>query len=326
MTAPKHNNFLGISCIIWDTLSVATLYAIVKFVTKDITSNHIVFLYKISLFFLSLPWILHKGGLDNIKTKYFKIHLLRAFFSVGGSLCFMYGLQFVKLIDATVLQNIEQVLLVAIGMLFFHEKATKTKIVCVFLSLFGVLIIVRPEIFSSVCFSELSKQFNKGYIFIMASVLLWVCNIVAIKKLGIKSNGKNQMFYLLLFSVIFTYPVAFIDWGVVKTSLGGMWLPIRMVEFAEIGLKWKHVILILGMAVCYFSHSLSLFNALKFGEFSVVMPFVYFKMVWAGIYGFVIFGTEPKMTSWVGYMLIIASGLTLMHREVIRKKRISGEA
>lgn len=326
MTVPKHNNFLGISCILFDTLSVATLYAIVKFVTKDISSSHIVFLYKSAVLICALPWILHKGGLDNIKTKHFKIHLLRAFFSVGGSLCFMYGLQFVRLIDATVLQNIEQVLLVAIGMLFFHEKATKTKIACVFLSLLGVLIIVRPDIFSSAGFSAFSKQFNKGYMFIIGSILLWVCNNVTIKKLGLKSNGKNQMFYLLLFSVIFTYPVAFVDWGIVKTSFGSIWFPTRIAEFSEIGLQWKHVVLILGMAICYFSHSLSLFNALKFGEFSVVMPFAYFKAVWAGIYGFAIFGTSPKPASWIGYMFIIASGLALMHREVIRKKKIPSEA
>ncbi len=326
MAAPKRNNFLGISCVLFDTLSVATLYTIVKFVIKDISSVHIVFLYKASVLICAFPWILHKGGLENIKTKHFKMHLLRAFFSVGGSLSFMYGLQFVRLIDATVLQNVEQVLLVAIGMIFFREKATKTKILCVLLSLVGVLIVVRTDVFSLDGLSEFSNQFNKGYLFIIGSIFLWVCNNVTIKNLGLKSNGKNQMFYLLLFSVLFTYPIAFVDWGIIKTSLGSMWVPTRITRFSEIGLQWNHIILILGMAMCYFSHSLFLFNALKFGEFSVVMPFSYFKAVWAGTYGFIIFGASPKPASWIGYMLIIASGLALMHREVIRKKKISSEA
>lgn len=319
----KHNNFLGISCILFDTLSVATLYAIVKFVTKDIASNHIVFLYKTSVFLLALPWMLHKGGIENIKTKYFKIHLLRAFFSVGGSLCFMYGLQFVRLIDATVLQNVEQVLLVAIGLLFFNERVTKTKLMAILFSALGVLVVVRPDLFSPGGLKNF--EFNKGYFFVIASIILWVCNNVTIKKLGVKSNSKNQMFYLLLFSVLFTYPVAFIDWGMVKTSLGEIWAPTRIISFSEIGLQWKHIAFVLAMAVCYFSHSLSLFNALKFGELSVVMPFVYFKMVWAGIYGFVIFGTSPRPVSWIGYALIISSGFALMHREVLRKKKVSSE-
>jgi S-adenosylmethionine uptake transporter len=317
------NNLAGISLILLDSIAIATLYALTKFVTQDIKSSYVVFLYKFFLLILVLPYVFHKGGLNNIRTPHFKVHLLRGFFSVGGSLCFMYGLQFVNLLDATVLQNVEQVVLVIVGLIFFHEKMSTTKIVCILISGIGVLIIVKPDIVYMNNFNILSSEINHGYFFILLATMFWVCNNIVIKKLGQKSTNKAQLFYLMLFSSMFAYPVAFLKWGSFELAGIGLWIPTETVSLVDIGISITHIKLVLFMSLCYLIHSVALFNAFKFGEFSVVMPFVYFKLVWAGIFGYVLFSTTPQSASWIGYVFITIAGILLMNREIRnRRKRI----
>ncbi|MCH9753547.1 MAG: DMT family transporter [Alphaproteobacteria bacterium] len=267
-----------------------------------------------------MPYVLHDGGFKNIRTPHFKVHLLRGFFSVGGSLCFMYGLQFVKLLDATVLQNFEQVILVVVGIVFFHEKMSNTKIVCIIMSVIGVLIIMNPNILYMSDVKLTSMKINHGYFFILLATIFWVCNNVVIKKLGQKSTNKAQLFYLMLFSSIFAYPVAFLEWNSFSLLGVSILLPSDFVSIFDIGISITNIKFILFMSLCYLIHSVSLFNAFKFGEFSVVMPFVYFKLVWAGIFGYVLFSSTPQYTSWIGYLLITIAGFLLMKREIRRRR------
>lgn len=316
------NNILGILLMLIDTLAIASLYTVTKFVTKDISSNYAVFFYKFFLLIIILPWVFKNGGFSNIKTAYFKVHLLRGLFSVGGSLSFMYGLQYVPLLDATVLQNVEQIILVIVGILYFHEKSTRTKITAIIISIIGVLIVVKPDIIYLKTFKIFTSDINKGYMFIFLAALFWVGNNIVIKKLGQNSSNKVQLFYLMLFSTIFAYPVAFFKWHITEFMDIKILFPKEMISFSEIGLKFEYLKLILLMAFCYLIHSISLFNALRFGEFSVVMPFVYFKLLWAGILGYLVFTTVPQFASIIGYLLIGVAGILLMRREIRNRRRI----
>lgn len=321
-----HNNLAGIGLMLIDSISIATLYALTKFITQDIKSSYVVFLYKFFLLILVIPYVFKGEGLKSIKTPYFKTHLLRGFFSVGGSLCFMYGLQFVKLLDATVLQNIEQVVLVIVGMIFFHEKMTSTKIICVIISVIGVVIVIKPEILYLSDFNILSSKVNHGYLFILLATMFWVCNNIVIKKLGNKSTNKAQLFYLMFFSSIFAFPIAFLKWEAMNFIGINVVVPTDIVSMADIGFTLTHIKLILCMSLCYLVHSISLFYSFKFGEFSVVMPFVYFKLVWAGIFGYVLFSTTPHAVSYIGYSFITIAGLLLMRREMRNRRSGSEES
>ncbi|MEQ9115708.1 MAG: DMT family transporter [Rickettsiales bacterium] len=309
-----------------DTLAISSLYATTKFVTQDIKSNYVVFFYKFTLLILTLPWILQNGGIKNIRTPYFKVHLLRGFFSVGGSLCFMYGLQTVNLLDATVLQNIEQIILVAVGILFFHEKANKTKGAAIIISLIGVLIIIKPEIIFSSNQNLFQGKVDRGYIFIFVAAMFWVGNNIVIKKLGKKSTNKAQLFYLMFFSSLFAFPVAFLKWQSHSVFGIDFYLPADTISFDGTNIKPSHLKLILLMSLFYLVHSVALFNSLKFGEFSVVMPFVYFKLIWSGVLGYIIFANMPNVKSIIGYSLVALAGILLMRKEMRRRKKIVEEA
>jgi S-adenosylmethionine uptake transporter len=321
-----HNNLYGILFMLLNTAALATLYAAMKHLTKSLGSNQAVFFYKFSLFIIILPWVF-KDGLQSIRTGQIKLHVLRGFLSIGGTLAFMYALQFVDMIDVTALGYLEQVLLVIIGMLYFREKVTKSKIFAIFASFFGALIIVYPDIINfkngwiPVLFQNKNfSDFNYYYLFTLLAVFFWTSNCIIVKLLGKTERTKIQLFYVTLFSCIFCFPTAFFEWKTVEVVGLLLKLPQRMVSFDEIGLKFEHMKFIAIIALSYFAHSISYFKALKYSEISSVVPFEYTKVVFVGILGYYFFAEIPDAYSYVGYILITGAGLILIKSERKRRK------
>ena len=53
---------------------------------------------------------------------------------------------------------------------------------------------------------------------------------------------------------------------------------------------------------------------------SVVAPLSYSSLIWASLYGWIIFSEWPDLWTWVGAALIIASGLYIFHRERLQHR------
>jgi drug/metabolite transporter (DMT)-like permease len=54
---------------------------------------------------------------------------------------------------------------------------------------------------------------------------------------------------------------------------------------------------------------------------AVVAPFEYTGMVWASLFGYLVFGDLPTPPVIAGAMVIIGSGLYILHRETVAAKR-----
>ena len=143
------HSLFGIIFMLLNTLSLSFLDMTSKYLKLSMNSSHIVFLYKSLLFLIILPWVF-KDGIRNIHSAKLHIHLIRSFFSVAGSLAFIKGLQYVSLADASALENVQYMILVFAGMIFFKESVTKTKIFALVIGILGCIIVVKPTILSSI--------------------------------------------------------------------------------------------------------------------------------------------------------------------------------
>jgi S-adenosylmethionine uptake transporter len=318
------NNIFGIICILLDVFAVASMYASGKVLYAELSSNQVVFFFKTMVLFMLCPWVFSKG-FKAIITPHLPLHIVRGFLSLTGSLCFMYGLKKVDMISATTIGMLEQILWVVIGIAIFNEKLTKTKVMAVIASLTGAFLVINPGIIEkNGSIKLLTEELNIGFAFIIASVILWACNSTVIKLLGQRATNRAQSFYVALFSSIFAYPAAFVVWDFIPTAIGiNFPVPIRFISFAESGVGYEHMGLITLMAVCYLVHILAHFGALKYGEFSVVMPFVYFKAVFAGLFGYLLFDEVVKQGFFLGFALIVLAGIALIRAEARRKRKQS---
>ena len=52
---------------------------------------------------------------------------------------------------------------------------------------------------------------------------------------------------------------------------------------------------------------------------SALAPFIYTQMIWTTALGFIVFGDIPHRWTIIGGLIVVASGLYLLHREAVRK-------
>jgi S-adenosylmethionine uptake transporter len=139
----------------------------------------------------------------------------------------------------------------------------------------------------------------------LLAVAFWASNILVIKILGSSERSKAQLFYVMLFSSIFSLPMALYDWKPMEA--------------------WQ-INYILALALCYFIHTITFFKALKYADISTVMPYDYTRLIFTGILGYFFLGESPDYLSLIGFGLIIFGGIFAVTHEAARKKSKLSEA
>ncbi len=317
--------------MIVNSFAIATLYAIQKQLIMTLPSNQAVLFYKLTLFLVIAPWVL-RNGIQAIKTPQLKLHIIRSFLSISGSLCFSYGLKHTTLVNATALNYMEQVLWTIIGIWYFKEKLTKTKLAAIIMSFAAVMLIIFPTLLHNIWMIVVNSgegsaeaiAFNYYYIFVFAAVIFWALNTTVIKILGKKARNDVQAFYVLLFSVIFAYPTAFLEWSWHSIEGTILFWPeiIRIIPLSEIHLTQNQIIQILMLALMYFLHVMSFFLSVKYADMSTVAPFDYTRLIFTCVLAYYFVGDVPQyVIQYVGYCMIIASGLLLIRSEQKKRKK-----
>jgi drug/metabolite transporter (DMT)-like permease len=310
----------GIIFMIINTLALSLVDINSKLLKSfGMQSTHIVFYYKTLLFLCILPWVLSKGI---PKTKKIRVHFFRSILSVLASICFVSGLKYISIADASALENTKALLVVMAGVLFFGDKLTKTKTVALLTGCLGAFIVANPSFLSNPNSTEQLQTNPTGYIFIIMAVVLWSLNSITIKILGKTESHRGQTFYLMLFASVFSAIFALVKWKSVGKigQLDLTILPAGINNLDDMWLNPDYIKYLAMMALCYFIHNLSYFQSLK-SDMSVVIPFRYTKLVFSGILGFLMFDEVPYEQSYFGYLLIIVSGLLLLRYEIRRAKR-----
>jgi drug/metabolite transporter (DMT)-like permease len=90
------------------------------------------------------------------------------------------------------------------------------------------------------------------------------------------------------------------------------WLPLSPYE----------LLLLLGGAAFFGLAIYFVVLAFRGGEISVVTPFRYTALLWAGIAGYVGFGEIPDAWSLAGAALIVVSGLYVLRRDAERSRKL----
>lgn len=303
-----------------NAIAMTILYAATKKLTADLSSNFVVFVYKFLIMLIALPIALLRGGL---KTKVFHIHFFRGMFSSIGALFMFYALQNLYLTDTTALGYLEQVLLMIIGIMFFGERAAKTKFISIILALLGALLIIykdyitiSPEgqivVMEQFPISDLSIY----HVFALAAVVVWACNRILVKLLGKTERSEVQLFYVSFFASVVAFPLAFFK--LESTKLFGFipaMVPTSFIPLSEFGLTQEHITLFAILVACYGMHSIFTFKALQCADISVIAPFEYTRLVFVAIIGYFFFNEQPQFSSYLGCVLILCSGLLMIRNE-----------
>lgn len=178
--------------------------------------------------------------------------------------------------------------------LILREKVDWQRWTCVFIGFVGVLIIIRPGTAGAAEFTAVA--------ILLASVLL-----VTLRDIATRRIPKNvPTHYLsLLTAVSITVAGAFL-----VAPMGG-WQTTAPLSIAVIA--GAAALLLLGYNF--------LIRGLREGEISLISPFRYSSLLWAIGLSMAVFGNAPDIFTIAGSVLVIGSGIYVIYREAVLKKR-----
>ena len=155
----------------------------------------------------------------------------------------------------------------------------------ILLGIIGVLIVVRP----------FRAAFHPAMLMIIYNAVALALYSLMTRRLSGVVAVETMQFYMGLVGTLLMLPFAIWTWTQPETIWG-------MLVLISLG--------VLGWA----GHQL-LTNAHRFGTANQLMPFTYSFLVFVAIWGYLLFGTVPDMSTILGAIVIMSAGLVIWGKE-----------
>jgi len=204
---------------------------------------------------------------------------LRAILHFLSALGFFVAAGFMPLADVTTLYSTSPLIGVLLAVFILGEKIRGFQWITVALGLAGAVIAADPQGSVSLAPS----------LIVLGAGLLWALAVVLTRKSGARESSNVQLFSTGV--VFMLLSVGFVQWQ----------LPRTLFESA----------LMLALGLQIYLAQLLLFEACRLAPASLVGPMEYSTVVWAGLFGILIFSEMPTPHIVVGALLVIVSGLAL---------------
>ncbi len=214
-----------------------------------------------------------------------KLILQRTVGEIGGTACFLTALFNMPIANASaILQSVP--LAVTLGAaLFLGEPVGWRRYLAIGVGFLGVLIIVRPG----------SEGFNAYSLWAVAAIGFIVLRDLSTRSLSPDVPGVGVV---LIASAAMTIAA-----GIASTLDG--WRPVEA----------SHALRLCVSAVCLIVGYLFGVMTMRIGEIGFVAPFRYTLIIWAILFGILMFGEWPDAWMLAGSAVVVASGLYTFQRE-----------
>lgn len=230
---------------------------------------------------LAFSW---RSGSINIRTRQWKLVLLRSVLTVGALSAGFYSMTVLPLATATVLFFTAPLWVTILSIPFFGEKVGWRRGLATVAGFVGAVIVLRPGI----------GEFDYNMLFAIGSSMIFAVVLLLGKKLSKTDTISTMMIYAMVVTTAASMPFAITQW-----QMPGLF-------------EW---ILLLAVAGFGTLRGFSDTKGYATGEASVMAPFQYSRIVVVAVAAYFLFDEVPDVPTIFGAGIIIASSLYIAQRE-----------
>ncbi|PVX29554.1 DMT family transporter [Sphingomonas pokkalii] len=230
-------------------------------------------------------WVAAGPGLKSLKTQRFGAHVWRTAVGLTGMIFTFGAVVLLPLAEAQTFQFTVPIFATLLGALLLREPTGWHRWSAVIVGFLGVLIVVQPGHQAIPVFSAIVGLLAALFVALVA---------ITLRQIGKTESAGTTVFWFSLLSV----PVL----GVVYIFNFQHHDPVTWAILIATGLVG-------GVG------QLALTGAMRFAPVSAVVPMDYSGLIWATLYGWLLFDMFPTFSTWLGAPVIIASGLYIVYRE-----------
>ena len=224
-------------------------------------------------------------------TKRFRLHFFRCFSGIIALIAIFIALRNLPLATVVSISFAAPIFTTIFSIFLLNEKVGIYRWAAVIIGFVGIIIITEPGL----------ESMNIYYMFPIIFCLGLSYVAIAIRKLS-----STEPVWLISLNFSFAITLA----GLITIPYG--WKLPDSIDFLILAL----VGLFGGIANLWLSQSY------KFSEVSLVTPLKYLGLIFAILFGYLIWGEVPSFKSLIGAILVIASSIIIFRREINLKKQI----
>ena len=292
MPSPARPNsnaaLLGIAFMLAGTFFMSLNNAVLKWLSANYPPGQILFM---RASFICIPiafFIWRAGGWRSIHVVSAKGHALRAAFTVASAFCFVNGVKYLPLADATAVTFAGPLFITMLATIILGERIGWRRWSAVIAGFVGVLIITRPT----------SDVMRLAVLLPLGSAFAGAMRDVITRRLAARETSN---------SILVTTTAAVACAGLLTLPFG--WTVPTPQDLA---------IVALGGMITGCGHY-CLIETFRHAEAGLVAPFKYSSILLAVGIGFFVWGDWPDLWVMAGTAVLIASGLYILRREIVRR-------
>ncbi len=275
------------------TLALSSLIMVVKLTSESgVALPEILFWRQVPSCLLILAWLAMRGEVGRLRTNRLPTHARRAVLGLGG-MFFTFGAPILlPLAVATTFSFTTPMFAVLLSALLLKEKVGPVRWLAVALGFAGVLIIAQP---GHAAIPTLGAAVGIGAGFMVALISIQVRDL---------SRTEESL------SIVFWF-----------SALSAPLLAAALPFYASSHTPWQWFLLI-SCGLLGLLGQILLTAALRYGQVASVIVMDYSALVWATIYGWLIWDELPPAATWLGAPAIIAAGGIIAWREHLHNRAI----
>ncbi|MEM7258606.1 MAG: DMT family transporter [Pseudomonadota bacterium] len=278
----------ALSYMLMATLLLSGMHVLVRYLSADLHPFVVVFFRNLFGLIVLVP-LLMKNGITSLATKQPRLYALRIAIGLCAMLSWFYALSKVPVANATALSFSSTIFATLSAWIFLREPMRVRRWAAIVVGLIGVLVVLRPGI----------EGFNRYALLVIASAATWGLSITIVKQLS-KTD----------------HTITIVAWMSIGLSLLSIWPAILVWQWPDA----TQILLLLLVGALASGGHFYMTNAVRIGDMATVMSVDFFRLIWAAIFGYLLFADVLDAGTVLGAAIIFASAWYIVMRETKLEK------
>jgi drug/metabolite transporter (DMT)-like permease len=280
---PRDDVRRGVLFVCASVFVYSTFNVIVKWLSDVYPIAELVFFRS---FFALIPcaYLVGRAGTATLRTNRPVAHLVRAAIWLTSFCCSFASLHLLPIADAVAFSFAAPLFLTALSVPILGERVGPHRWGAVLVGFVGVLVMARPS----------GEVFQLGALFGIGNSLFFALGSLSVRQLSRTESSVAIVFYTQLFGAV----------------LSGLAVP-----FSWVVPSWPDAVAMIGTGIAGGISQYWMTQAYRYAPAAVIAPFTYSAIIWATLFGWLVWSDLPTSFVIIGAAIVMASGLYILHRE-----------
>ncbi len=279
-----------VRCALWMSLSAfgySSSAVLVRYLSGSQHIFEIAFMRNVFGLAFMAPFLM-RVGLGALKTRRLGLHGVRGVCSLLNMWCLFGALSLAPVADVAAITFLMPIVGSIFAVIFLKEVSSGRNWAAVFVGFLGALIVIRPGM----------AEYNDGLLLAVAAVFTGSTVAMMIKTLLRTESPDTIVVYLFTAHVIFGLVPAIMVW---KNPSPEEWFWLVMMGF-------------LGMIT-----QRGFNRAMAVADATVALPFNFSRLIWAALFGYLVFAEIPDFWTWTGATVILMASVYIARLNTRKK-------